>query len=369
MRFSRSFKLIAVVAALAFVASSVVLFAQETTGGLQGTVKDASGAVIGGAHVVVRGTTMAGDKALDSESTGYYRFANLPPGVYSIEVSAKGFKTVKRDGIALETGHLPTVDITMEIGAASEVVEVSGQAPVIDVTTNTNQTNISQADIDNTPHGYSFQSVIQFAPMARNEPLAGGMGGTGGAPPGSTSSGRSAGFQIGGAADSESTYLVEGQDTENISMGFSNADVPFEFIQEVQVKTSGIEAEHGGALGGVVNVVMKKGSNAYHGSFFATYEANGMDGSPLATLRYDPFNLANVPGGDNNAQTYQPKQDHFRYVQPGFSVGGPIVKDRLWFFLGLAPLYQSTARNVDFGPDICNTLAGPGNNPTSVCPN
>ena len=72
-------------------------------------------------------------------------------------------------------------------------------------------------------------------------------------------------------------------------MGFSNANVPFEFIQEVQVKTSGIEAEHGGALGGVVNVVMKKGSNAFHGSIFGTYESNAMDGGRRQSLRYDPF--------------------------------------------------------------------------------
>src|SRR5579862_10057621 len=121
MRYSRALRLFALIAALiALVMSSAILFSQETTGGLQGTVKDASGAVVGGAHVVVRGTTLAGEKALDSESTGYYRFANLPPGTYSIEVSAKGFKTVKRDGIALETGRLPTLDLVMEVGAAAE---------------------------------------------------------------------------------------------------------------------------------------------------------------------------------------------------------------------------------------------------------
>ena len=97
------------------------------------------------------------------------------------------------------------------------------------------------------------------------------------------------GYSVGGAADSENTYLVEGQDTENISGGASSANVPFQFIQEVQVKSSGVEAEHGRALGGVVNVVMKKGSNAYHGSFFGSYEANGLDGSPGEQLRYDPF--------------------------------------------------------------------------------
>src|SRR5579862_6340049 len=139
-------------------------FAQETTGGLQGTVKDASGAVIAGAHVVVTGTTLVGKKELNSEASGYYRFANLPPGVYEVIVDAKGFKTVRRQGIAIETGHLPTVDITLEVGAMAEVVEVTGAAPVIDVTTNTNQTNLASQTLNDTPHGYSFQSVIQYAP-------------------------------------------------------------------------------------------------------------------------------------------------------------------------------------------------------------
>jgi len=242
-------------AASVLLLTSAVLFAQETTGGLQGTVKDTSGAVVGHAHVVVKSSALAGDKELESEANGYYRFANLPPGVYNIEVSAKGFKTAKREGLTLEVGHLPTVDIVLEVGTAGEVVEVTGQAPAIDVTTNTNQTNITQETLDDVPHGYSFQSVIQYAPMARNEPLAGGMagagpGGNGGSLPGSSGNGFSAGFSVGGAGDSENTYLVEGQDTENISGGASQANVPFQFIQEVQVKTSGIEAEHGGALGG-----------------------------------------------------------------------------------------------------------------------
>jgi hypothetical protein len=186
-------------------------------------------------------------------------------------------------------------------------------------------------------------------------------GNSGGSLPGSAGNGLSVGFSVGGAADSENSYLVEGQDTENISGGASNANVPFQFIQEVQVKSSGIEAEHGGALGGVVNVVMKKGSNAYHGSVFGTYEADGLDGSENSTLRYDPTPGPIAPGTDNDPQTYSPKRDHFRIAQPGFTVGGPILKDRLWFFLGFAPEYNSTARTVNFGPAICPSLGG--------CPN
>jgi len=362
-RFTRIFTQVALMALLVVAGA----YAQETTGGLQGTVKDTTGAVVTNARVVVSGANLVGNKALNSESTGYYRFANLPPGVYTIEVSAKGFKTVKREGLTLEIGHLPTVDITLEVGAASEIVEVSGAAPVIDTTTNVSQTNVTSDQLADVPHGYSFQSVIQFAPMARNEPLAGntgavgnnavGAGGTGGILPGSGGNGNSVGYQVGGAADSESSYLVEGQDTENISGGISQASVPFQFIQEVQVKTSGIEAEHGGALGGVVNVVMKKGSNAFHGSLFASWEGDPVDGSPNAYNRYDPIPATTYPV-DVDTQTYQPKKDHFRVLQPGFTVGGPLMRDRLWFYLGFAPEYTDRSRTVNFGPAICNTLVG-----------
>ena len=118
-----------------------------------------------------------GSKKLETDSTGYYRFANLPPGIYTIVVKAAGFSELKREGIVIEVGHLPTVDLTLAVGAAGTVVEVSGAAPVIDVTTNTNKTNLTNDVIADIPHGYSFQSVIQFAPMARNEPLAGGSAG------------------------------------------------------------------------------------------------------------------------------------------------------------------------------------------------
>ena len=329
--------------------------AQETTGGLQGTVKDPSGAVVPNAKVVVNGASLQGTKEVNSDSNGYYRFANLPPGSYTATVTAAGFKTYKREGLTIEVGHLPSIDVSLEVGSASSIVEVSATTPVIDVTTTQNQTNITDDVIANIPHGVSFQSVIQFAPMARNEPLAGvsvngsASGGTGGSLPGSSGNGLGYGFSIGGAGDSESTYLVEGQDTENISGGYSKANVPFQFIEEVQVKTSGVAAEYGGALGGVINVIMQKGSNSFHGSVFATYEPSGVDANQTnAYLRYDPTVIP-AAGQDPPAQSYQPSKDHFRILQPGFTVGGPIVKDRLWFFAGFAPLVNTLARTIDFG--------------------
>jgi Carboxypeptidase regulatory-like domain len=347
-RFSAKFGMFAVClfSVLLLVAN---VFGQETTGGLQGSVKDPSGAVVSNATVELSGSAQIGKKTLTTDSSGYYRFANLSPGTYTLTVKAPTFSELKREGIVIEIGHLPTLDLTLTVGAAGTVVEVTAAAPVIDVTTNTNQTNITSDTLNDVPHGYSFQSVIQFAPMARDEPLSGGTGGTGGALPGSTANGFSVGYMIGGAADSESSYLVEGQDTEDISGGASRAQVPFDFIQEVEVKTSGIEAEHGGALGGVINVVMKKGGNAYHGSFFASYESDSLDGSPNGTLRYNPTPTLNIQGEADN-QTFQPKKDHFRFAQPGVTIGGPVLKDRIWFFAGFEPFYSAIARTVNFGP-------------------
>jgi hypothetical protein len=360
MRFVKSSMLFAL---LAMALSVTLLFAQETTGGLQGTVKDPSGAVVAGAHVEVTGSTLVGQKALNTDSSGYYRFANLPPGTYSISVAAKNFKNVRREGLVLEVGHLPTVDITLEVGSNAETVEVSGTAPLIDTTTETTLTNVTNDIVQDVPHGRSFQSVIQFAPSARNEPLEGSTAtnGSGGNAPGSTTNGGDHGYSIGGASDAENSYLVEGQQTANLIGGYSHTNVPFDFIQEVQIKSSGIEAEHGGALGGVVNVVMKKGTNAYHGSLFTQFEDNSFEGSPNAYSRYDPSSTLTAPGGtfpdgstntangyvDAATQIYQPiRPRKGTDIFPGFTFGGPILKDKIYSFIGFNPEWHNTERSV-----------------------
>ena len=330
--------------------------AQETTAGLQGTVKDHSGAVVPHAHLSVTSPILVGTKETETDTSGYYRFANLPPGTYALTVKAPGFETLLREGLTLEVGHLPTVDLSLAVGTVSTVVEVSSAAPLIDTTTNTTLTNIPEDVIQNVPRGRSFQSVIEFAPSARNEPLAGNpvqSNGTGGSSPGSTTNGSDHGFSVAGGADSENSYLVEGQETANIIGGYSHTNVPFDFIQEVQVKSSGIEAEHGGALGGVVNVIMKKGSNSWHGSIFAQFENDSLDGSPTASSRYDPH-LSNTQTSwgliDPTYQNYQPIRPHTSDTEPGFTFGGPIWKDRVFGTVGFDPEFNNLERKVNYGP-------------------
>ena len=359
----RRLTLMVCIAALLVLVSRTV--AQETTGGLQGTVKDPSGAVVPKAKVTVKSDTLVGEKEINTDASGYYRFANLPPGNYTISVTASGFETAKRE-LALEVGHLPTIDFALAIGAPSQVVEVSSAAPLIDVTTNVTTTNLTEDVINNVPHGNSFQSMIEFAPAARQEPLLGNNAtmaattfnsgatgnGNGNSAAGSTVNGNSFGFSVAGGSDSENSYLVEGQETANLIGGYSHTNVPFQFVQEVEIKNSGIQAEHGGALGGVVNVVMRKGSNGYHGSVFSDFENDALDANQTPPIaRYNPqLNSTNTSWGalDPPVQEYISKKDHYSQILPGFTLGGPILKDRIFFFVGFNPWIINDERFVNY---------------------
>ena len=337
------------------------VYAQETTGGIQGTVKDPSGAVVPNAMVTVTTPTLVGSKELVTDAAGYFRFANLPPGSYQIVVKANGFDTLKREGVVLEVGHLPTLSLSLSVGSVNTVVEVKTEGPMIDETTNTTLTNIPEETLQNIPHGTSFQSVIQFAPSARNEPLEGGAqlsNGTGSVSPGNGSTGGAFGFSIGGGADSENSYLVEGQETANIIGGYSHTNVPMDFIQEVQMKTSGVEAEYGGALGGVVNVIMDKGTNKWHGSVFTNFQDGAMNGSPQPTLRYDPSSSGAATSWgaiDPSAQVYQPIRPHTSDFFPGVTVGGPAfwfipkIGDRIFLFAGFNPEFNDYEQTLNYG--------------------
>ena len=152
---------------------------------------------------------------------------------------------------------------------AETIVEVQATPLIVDTTQSKAAVNISSEVLTNIPKGRSFQSLIEFAPGSRQEPLQDG-------------------YQIDGASDGENVYAVEGLDTGSIQTGASGINVPTEFIQEVQVKSSGFEAEYGGALGGVVQVVQKRGGNTWHGSGVFYYRSNGLQGSDRPTLRDDP---------------------------------------------------------------------------------
>ncbi|HWR35499.1 MAG TPA: TonB-dependent receptor [Clostridia bacterium] len=351
-RFQRHFTLVLLLLACLMVSAAV---AQETTAGLQGYVKDPTAAAVTKATVEVSAATLIGTKKLETDASGFYRFSNLPPGQYTLVVTAAGFRTVKRTGIKLETGRLPNIDITLEVGTTTETVEVTGAAPLVDVSQSKVSVTIEEQTLDKMPKGRSFQSVIPFAPGARQEPLQSRR----------DDPTRANGFQIDGASDSENVYMVEGLNTTNIQDGGVGKNVPFEFVQEVQIKSSSFEAEYGGALGGVVNVIQKKGANNWHGSLFTHYRSdafnandqcgttpapNALSGQQInCGLRGDPnTSFSSGTRTDQAAQYYIQMKDPRKIVEPGFEIGGPILKDRLWIFSSYVPTLDSMERTVNF---------------------
>ncbi len=320
------------------------VFAQETTGAIKGTVKDTTGAVVAKASVEVTSSTLIGVKKMTTDEGGLYRFANLPPGDYTITVSATGFKTYKQAGISLDAGREPSVDITLQVGAIAETVEVSGAAPLVDITQSKVATNIPSEVINNIPKGRSFQSLIAMAPGARVEPLEGN------------------GYEIQGASNSETAYLVDGQDTGSVINGASASNVPMEFIQEVQIKSSGFEAEYGGALGGVVNAIQKRGTNAWHGSLVTYYTGSQLNPVPNRTLRRNPAvgAVGTTTDGlcdsthciDSPLEYYAAKKDKYRTITPGFEIGGPLWTDKLWMFVSSVPEFSSYRRTLNMNSNV-----------------
>jgi hypothetical protein len=344
-------------------------FGQETTGGLQGTVKDPQGAVVPGATVDVSSPALIGKKTTTTNSSGFYHIEQLPPGAYTIIVTAVGFAPQTQTNLQLNAGALPTINVSLNVGGVTEDIIVATELETIDITQSKVQTNVSQATIDALPKGRSFQSLIPLAPGARQEPLQGGRDGD-----------RANGYQIDGAADGENVYLIDGVNTTNIQVGGVGKNFQMDFVKEVQIKSSSFEAEFGGALGGVINTIPKSGSNSWHGevkSYFETGKLDATDpcnsgftasggngyfsGTSTAFSAYNtvgrtcgqrlnpslpPLNAATRL--DGTPEYYVPKKDNRHVTTPGYELGGPLFVDKLWLFSSYIPQIDTTRRVTTF---------------------
>lgn len=320
------FAFFALVAAFAFTAS-----AQELTGSIEGTIKDQAGAVVPGVEVVIatRGAgagtgTVGFRRTTTTDSNGFFRVQQIPPGFYTITTSpTSGFGSATANNIEVVLGKATPVNIALTAGGANVVVDVSADAIAIDPTDNKIQTNITARTAELLPKGTNFTSLLTVSPAVRNEPLSGG-------------------FQIDGASGSENTFIIDGQEVGNFRTGTlnTNNNIPFQLVQEVQVKSSGFEAEFGGATGGVVNVVTRGGSNEFRGEAGIDFRVAKFQGAPRDFLRQTTFS------GQTISEYIPVPKDGGTDWFPYLSLGGPILKDRIWFFGSYAPQLINTDRTV-----------------------
>lgn len=304
----------------------VPAMAQETTGSIEGTVTDAQGARIPGASVQVTGPAF--NRTVTADGTGVYRMLQVPPGIYSITITASNFSPVKKENVKVTLGTATIADLTLQAGNVSDVVQITeSDVAQIDTTGNKVQTSLSERQIEMVPKGTNFASVLNVSTATRPEPL-------------------NAGFQIDGSSGAENTFIIDGLEVTNFRTGQlrNAADLPFEFVKEVQIKTSGFEAEFGGATGGVVNVVSKGGGNEFHGSAGVQIENDRFFGATRPIMRTNSTTLQYVTPGSGNNSLLNPPDDQFTNLFPSFSLGGPVVKDRAWFFASYAPQFFDIER-------------------------
>lgn len=324
---------------------SLFAYGQETGGGIEGTLRDATGAVVPGVEVTITSTGRTGgarqdattgfNRRVTTDNSGFFRVLEIPPGFYSVTTTATGgFGSSTLNNIEVVLGKNTPVNITLGAAGTSAVVDVSaGDAIAIDPTDNKIQTNITAQQAELLPKGTNFTSLLQVAPAVRNEPLSGG-------------------FQVDGASGSENTFIIDGQEVTNFRTGTLNANnnLPFSQVAEVQVKSSGFEAEFGGATGGVINVVTKGGSNDWHGEFGGQIRPSTIQAGPRPFLRLFRTGIFNNPDNPfyQTSEYIQPLRDPGTDVFPTASFSGPIIKDRLWFFANYSPQFFNTQRTINY---------------------
>src|SRR5262245_35926665 len=311
-------KLVACAALLIVLVAAPVLCQELTTGTISGKVSDPTGRGIPGAVIIA--TSSFGTRTAETDAGGAYILPFLRPGTYTIRAEAPGgFTTVIRNDVGVALNQKTSLDFTLEPGK-TETVTVTGQSPLVDVTSTSTSTNIKYDDFaSSVPLGRAFTDTYAVA--------AGVVSGLG------TGKGN---YSISGASGLENQYLIDGVNVTNtgyggigaynINYGSLGTGVTSEFLDEVQIKTGGFEAEYGQALGGIINTIVRSGTNDFKGSVKWYASPSSLQSSRT---------LVGLDAGAAN--TITTNVNDF-----AFSVGGPIIKDKLFYFVAYNPVITTT---------------------------
>jgi hypothetical protein len=301
----------------------------QATAQVGGTIQDSSGAAIAGAQVQITNTDTNAVRTVQSSDDGSYSLPNLLIGPYRLEVSKQGFTTYAQSGIVLQVNTNPTINITMQVGAVTQTVEVQANAAMVETQSNAGLAQIIQPEqvVDLPLNDRQATQLISLSGAAVN---LNGANSTG------TISGNleypnAPTFSIAGSQSNATNYYLDG----SLDMAFNiNVGEPMPFpdaLQEFKVESSALPANVGTHPGGSVNASVKSGTNAFHGDLFDFLRNTALDADLLRFVQSNGAPPANSPTGDGL------KRNQF-----GGTVGGPIVKNKLFFFYG----YQGTRERV-----------------------
>jgi outer membrane receptor protein involved in Fe transport len=286
----------------------------EITGSVSGTVKDESGAVLPGVTVTVHGGRLPAEgQSVTSSPSGDYRVPLLPPGTYSVEAKLPSFATQVRKSVEVALDADTRVDFVLRPSGREESIDVVAEPPVVDTRRSEVSTRISETAIDSLPlNGREFVDLVKLVPGATPA--------TGGAPGGELDQ-----ISIFGERTAALSFLVDGADNNNPLTGGPFVRYTQDSIQEFEVITTGYEAQYGRAQGGVTNIVTRSGSNDWQASAFLFGRNDSLDSS-------------NVDNQD------APKLERYQW---GGTLGGPVKRDKVFFFGAFEKLDETRGVNID----------------------
>ncbi len=297
--------------------------AQERFGALSGKVTDQQSAVMPGVTVTTVNTQSGESRVFVTGADGTFRAPDLAPGRYTVRFELSGFTTTERADVLVLLGREFELNTQLSVGAQTETVQVVGEAtPLVDTRSTVIAHNVSAEEFDRLPKGRSFQSIAFSAPSVTQGEIEGGI-------------------QVNGASGAENSFTVDGIVTNSLVNGASRQNTVFEYLQEVQVKTSGISAEYGGALGGVVSAVTKSGGNTFRGEAHYYFDGSALSAAPVKRLVLDPTT-------ERTAYYIQDEKQDNKTNEFGGSIGGPIVKDKFFFYGAYSPRNQKRTNNYNF---------------------
>ena len=296
------------IALSAVMLAAPMAYGQLTTADILGTVTDSTGAAIPNAQITVTNVDTRQARTTTSNASGDYDVTLLPVGKYSVTVSITGFKTSTTNNLAVEAGDRARADVKLEVGGSTETVTVEAQTPLLQADNATVSSTVTAKAVQDLPlNGRNFVQLVQLVPGA-NEGQGNSL--TSGARPDDRR--QSAGFSVNGQDDTLNNYIIDGIDDNERVIGTIGVRPNVEGIQEITVQTNSYSAEAGRTAGGVVSIITRSGTNQFHGSAYEFF-------------RNDVFDARNV------LQTTGAKPE-LRQNQFGGSIGGPIIKDRTFFF-------------------------------------
>src|SRR3984957_11602493 len=337
------------------------LAAQSTSGSISGTVADASGSAVPDAAVTLTNEGTGASYLFTTGADGLYSFVNLNPGSYRVEAEKSGFKHFKREGVIVQVEQRVPISITMEIGAITQTVEVTGETPLITPTNTSLGQVIDERKTNEIPlNGRNVFNLITLSPAAVAQ------GGSGGSQVGQNpfSWGN---YQVGGSFGNESAEYIDGQP---VNIGYINLPVLIpdqDAISEFKVQYNNLGPEWGKFSGGIVNLSTKGGSNDYHGEAYE-YLRNKV-------LNATPYNFGALQNGALSPDQTPGTNPPYVQNQYGANFGGHIIKDKTFFFVsweqfrlrqGGNPLTSTIPTADELNGDF--SALCPGITPTTTCP-